>query len=103
MLDSDAALRSAILAHRRIADDLEDFASGATPHTTALIENWSRVRVTAFALQGFSYGHPRFDDGRAIFTSQLIYADIDSGWARTYSRWYRLGSKDQAKSYDHTG
>lgn len=103
MLNSDAALRSAILAHRRIADDLEDFASSATPHTTVLLQNWSPMRVSAFALQGFSYGHPRFDDGRAIFTSQLIYANLELGLARTYSRWYRLGSKDHANNFDHSG
>ncbi len=49
----------------------------------------------AFALQGVVRGHPRLRDGKEIVTSQLFYLNQELGIARTMSRWYRLGKRDQ--------
>jgi hypothetical protein len=42
-------------------------------------------------LTGKVTGHPLLGE-RLIRTSMLIYISDDSQWARTLSRWYRLGS-----------
>lgn len=41
-------------------------------------------------LTGNVSGHPILG-ARMITTSQLVAIDPDAGWARTASRWYRLG------------
>ncbi|SIT17948.1 DUF6634 family protein [Paracoccus saliphilus] len=44
----------------------------------------------AVVLWGQVTGHPRIG-ASTITTSRLIALDRQAGWARTYSRWYRLG------------
>jgi len=43
------------------------------------------------ALAGATTGHPLLGDCPIIRTSELFAIDADRGWARTYSRFYRLG------------
>lgn len=43
-------------------------------------------------LVGVVSGHPLIRDGWCT-TSPLIAADSDAGWARTVSRYYRLGAR----------
>lgn len=45
-----------------------------------------------FRLVGFVSGHPLLQDG-CITTSAILAADEQAGWARTVSRYYRLGPK----------
>lgn len=42
-------------------------------------------------LIGTSEGHPRLPGRRSIVTSRLLALDARAGWARTASRFYRLG------------
>jgi hypothetical protein len=58
------------------------------------IENWTMVsnldpykppEMQVARLQGFAYGHPRFEDGTFITTSRLIDLDIPNGSAKTSS------------------
>jgi len=44
-----------------------------------------------FRLYGACTGHPEIDDP-FVTTSPLLALDPDRGWARTRSRWYRVGS-----------
>jgi hypothetical protein len=41
---------------------------------------------------GIVTGHPSIPDGWCT-TSIVLVVDIDAGWARTVSRYYRLGPK----------
>lgn len=43
------------------------------------------------SLAGIAAGHPVLSGDRIIRTSELFAIDSDAGWARTYSRFYRLG------------
>lgn len=45
-----------------------------------------------FRLVGFVSGHPLLQDG-CITTSAILAADEQAGWARTASRYYRLGPR----------
>ena len=42
-------------------------------------------------LVGTGFGHPRLPDARPIYTSSLVYLDPQLKFARTMSRFYRLG------------
>lgn len=64
-----------------VAERLED---------APLLEEW-RVAPAPFPiLVGNVVGHPKLMDG-AIMTSQLFLLDEQQRWARTFSRYYRLG------------
>ena len=56
------------------------------------LERWAIGVRPATCLVGLSTGHPILDgSGRLIATSDLILTSEDAEWARTLSRWYRLG------------
>lgn len=81
---------------RTLADDCERLALGrkVLPILLAkapLLEDWVPT-VTALGVQlvGRVSGHPLHGDS-AIVTSPLWFADPDGTWARTLSRYYRLG------------
>jgi hypothetical protein len=42
-------------------------------------------------LIGTAEGHPRLPGRRSVVTSPLLALDAEAGWARTVSRFYRLG------------
>jgi hypothetical protein len=82
----------------RLARDLADIARGHHPGedllaAAPLITNWRVVAVPAMepALTGLVHRHPTIADGHVAVTSRLLALDIDAGWARTWSRVYRLG------------
>lgn len=56
------------------------------------LDHWRLVATEMgnVVLAGMVSGHPHLRSGM-IATSQLIAIDVVSGWARTVSRWYRLG------------
>lgn len=56
------------------------------------LDRWQPVidRRQVLLLSGEVTGHPRLPDGPVI-TSRLLALDASAGWARTASRWYRLG------------
>jgi hypothetical protein len=56
-----------------------------------LIEDWAIGRRYEPALIGRVSGHPHIDPG-PIVTSGLYFLDPVAGYARTLSRWYRLGT-----------
>jgi hypothetical protein len=86
------------LAHRLrvLADDCERLAFGrpVSPILLAkapILEDWlPTVTPLGVQLVGRVSGHPLHGD-RAIATSPVWFADPDGGWARTLSRYYRLG------------
>lgn len=64
-------------------DDLTD-----APH----LDHWMAMRefTGRIVLSGDVTGHPLLRN-TGIVTSQLFGIDAKAGWARTLSRWYRLG------------
>ena len=78
--------------------------SGWLPGDTELrnapkLSEWSianrRSRGQGIYLLGYTSGHPRFGGDRTfVETSHLGAIDTANfGWARTLSRWYRLGKR----------
>lgn len=67
------------------APSIRDIASAP------LLENWVVGRRFEPALVGVVTGHPLILDG-PVSTSSLHYLDTKAGYARTLTRWYRLGS-----------
>ncbi len=89
-------------SHRsRLAEaqaDLDRLAQGWVPTqadlgAAPLINGWTLLREPGGAsLLGRVDGHPRIWSGRVTATSGLIAVDARLGqWARTVSRFYRLG------------
>ncbi|MCG6114073.1 MAG: hypothetical protein MEQ84_02645 [Mesorhizobium sp.] len=57
-----------------------------------VLDRWAHGQRPASCLVGVSTGHPGLPgNGRAIVTSDLVLMSEDGSWARTRSRWYRLG------------
>jgi hypothetical protein len=107
----------AVLAHRnwpaRLVpqDDIRDafeaeaeLAKGWLPGEAELadapkLDDWHivdyRGRGQGVYLRGTAAGHPTFGGARTfIETSHLVALDtVGHGWARTLSRWYRLGQQ----------
>ncbi|GGA82815.1 hypothetical protein GCM10011385_41290 [Nitratireductor aestuarii] len=78
--------------------DMEKVAAGmlpeeiAVPEETPTLDDWFGVALETPALAGYSTGHPRLvGTRRLITTSDLWLISHDQRWARTLSRWYRLG------------
>jgi hypothetical protein len=81
---------------RALADDSEQIQSGrpVSPimlQTAPLLEYWvPALRPQGLQLIGQVTGHPLLGDCM-ILTSPLWFADPESNWVRTLSRFYRLG------------
>jgi hypothetical protein len=81
---------------RQLAEDLAQLAKngGPTPEQLAaapLLHLWRGTARDSAALTGLVFGHPRLADNRPALTTELFAIDIDAGWARSWSRFYRLG------------
>lgn len=57
------------------------------------LENWSIAERTVQCLVGHPAGHPRLSDGKPMVSSELYFLDDQMKYARTFSRWYRLGAR----------
>lgn len=87
--------RTALAHHlRRLADDIETLnVSRAPPGDVVAINSWSLGTRTVPCLIGRPIGHPSIEDGKPACSSELFYLDLDTGIARSFSRWYRLGTE----------
>lgn len=78
---------------RALADDLERmamFQPSAELAGAPIVSHWSWTSRKTSALAGFVEGHPILDS-KFIVTSEVFAIDRQRGWARTFSRFYRLG------------
>ena len=80
---------------RRLADDLERIANGTGPtlddlEAAPMLDYWRMAERWSTGLAGHFTAHPRLPSG-PITTSELWALQPQEGWARTFSRWYRLG------------
>ena len=77
---------------RNLANDLDRVRGGNwPPHTTTLVTDWFLGQRAVPCLIGRLQGHPTIGDGNPVCSTELFYLDAHSGYARTFSRWYRLG------------
>lgn len=57
-----------------------------------MLDCWAFGSRPAACLLGHTTGHPLLPGtGRLVTTSDLCLISADGAWARTLSRWYRLG------------
>ncbi|WP_146036479.1 DUF6634 family protein [Pseudotabrizicola formosa] len=60
-----------------------------------LLARWSAgVMDPTPRLFGIVTGHPRLREGARTFTSPYLQVNPEEGWARTWSRYYKLGDYD---------
>lgn len=57
-----------------------------------MLNSWIRTKHEVPCLVGRIVGHQYLDNHRLIQTSELFYVDGLGEFARTRSRWYRLGT-----------
>ncbi|KAB2662651.1 hypothetical protein F9K91_21410 [Brucella tritici] len=85
---------------KALVDDLQRILEGDYPDEQLLtnspaITSWKLSARRATCLEGVLFEHPRL---RQIvphgITSELWLLDLDRNYARTFSRFYRLGQKD---------
>ena len=79
---------------QRLATDLMMLADGHfnVGQNAPVLTNWIRTTRNATCLAGEVTDHPRLPgNGRRIITSDLYVIAEELGYARTISRWYRLG------------
>lgn len=81
---------------RRLLADVEALAEGRHPTRDTLsgapvLEEWSLATRGMPCLKGQFLGHPKIRSGRAGITSNLWIHAPSHGYARTLSRFYRLG------------
>ena len=98
--------RSARLAYnlRRLADDLDRIASGEGPTDLELafapvLSQW-RPCMTATAgpaIKGVLSGHAVIPDGERLH-AEILAADPELSWVRTWQGFYRLGQCDESAS-----
>jgi hypothetical protein len=78
---------------------LDLLTTGYTPKDSdlaeaPLIEDWVFAHVDgAIVLVGRVTGHPILRSDKLKRTSALLAINEKAGWARTYSRYYRLGAR----------
>ena len=83
----------------KLVTDIKRIHAGTSPEMLAgdeapILDRWVIGQRFAPCLAGLSTGHPRLlGENRLIGTSELWMLSADRTWARTLSRWYRLGRR----------
>jgi Family of unknown function (DUF6634) len=96
LLSPDAVTPSLTAKLRHLANDLDRIADKAAPAAAELLQapllvDWRlALGLSGLALTGFAAGHPLLGS-KKIVTSPLWVLDPQLRWARTLSRFYRLG------------
>jgi len=94
---NDRMLEAETARLKRLAADMERVLAGILPEAivteeSPLLDRWILGNTLAPCLVGLSTGHPTLiGANRAIATSNVWLMSDDMTWARTLSRWYRLG------------
>jgi hypothetical protein len=76
----------------------------ATAHLekAPLVDQWSLGLVPAPCIVGTMVGHPIFRNRtRVLHSHQVVLIDAEAGWARTWSGFYRLGTRHTLEIGDH--
>jgi len=78
-----------------LAADLRRIGEGLAPTAddlanAPLLERWSESDIALTRLIGLCSGHPLLPNG-PVSTTEVWVMNVADGWARTLSRYYRLG------------
>lgn len=95
MLNPDAQYLEVHAAQMRaLAIEFDYLAQGRLPalDDAPRIDHWRLAHRSVEMLTGRVTGHPILGSHREVYTSQLFAMDPEAGWARTFSRYYRLGT-----------
>ncbi|MCQ8782915.1 DUF6634 family protein [Mangrovibrevibacter kandeliae] len=92
-------IASVIERLRRLLADLERIEAGWRPTLRDLgnaphLEDWQIVHRMLPSLAGVVHEHPVIADGHRTLTSDLWLIAPELGFARTFSRFYRLGQPE---------
>ena len=103
--DQGAIFESQLERLSALAADMRKIGSGVPPEHLAegapILDHWVLAPRLIPSLAGLSTGHPRLPgENRAISTSDLWLLSEDGEWARTLSRWYRLGRPAESSRRD---
>lgn len=84
--------------------DIRDLRAGDMPRPMDLsaapaIDQWSYGLVPTRCIVGSVREHPILGNRARVHTSQLVLIDAENGWARTWSRYYRLGAPERSATY----
>jgi len=80
-----------------LVTDMKALRDGSLPEELAgvdppILDRWTPALGHKLYLVGLSTGHPKLvGENRLISTSELMFVSEDQTYARTLSRWYRLG------------
>jgi hypothetical protein len=82
----------------KLTVDLRSLSEGRPPsekdlQTCPLLDQWSFGFLPVPCLVGAVYQHPMFGTRPHVHTSELVLIDPHKRWARTWSRFYRLGKQ----------
>ncbi|MBX3488683.1 DUF6634 family protein [Parvibaculum sp.] len=96
-----ARLSEQLESMKSLCADLEWLRAGVVRpsleelESAPLIDDYAFVQRGVTALQGKVTNHPLIGTTTAITSDLYVFAP-DLGWARTFSRYYRLGSPSSA-------
>jgi len=90
----------------RLLDDIRALRADKAPaaihlEEAPLVDQWSLGLVPAPCIVGTMVGHPIFRNRTRVHTHQMVLIDPEAGWARTWSGFYRLGTRQTLESGDH--
>lgn len=92
---------------RALVLDIERILEGAPPQAIAgeepvpILNRWLVANRATPCLVGLSTSHPKLAGvNRLIATSDVWLLAADKTWARTLSRWYRLGRPAERSGLD---
>lgn len=90
-----------LFAQAALYDIVEAGPTAADLAQAPLLNHWVAMqdRTGRVMLFGRVADHPRFGN-RDIHTSQVFGLDAEGNWARTYNRWYVLGTPYSACEND---
>lgn len=104
------SLREEIERLEELAAALESICSSPFPldqllarsqPNAPILDEWRFAVRPVTCLVGLSTGHPLLPgDKRSIVTSEIYLISEELGWARSFSRWYRLGRRFDDLSKD---
>lgn len=86
-----------IASVERLMTDIQTLRTSGVPPASILeraphLERWCHSTRPAPCLEGSVAGHPVLGSLIPIKTSDLVMFDKTAGWARTWSRYYQLGT-----------
>ncbi|NEU97984.1 DUF6634 family protein [Bradyrhizobium uaiense] len=82
----------------KLVNDLRNSSQGSQPpeaelQASPLLDRWSFAFLPAPCLTGSVHQHPTLGSRPHLHTSELVLIDPHKRWARTWSRFYRLGKQ----------